>query len=826
MKNFRQKIVSSFVLTFVSLTLSISTVAQESIDIQALWAQLQNPTFERGQIAAVEGIVIKRDVATLTLIGGQLALAQPVVAHLGEEGRAFAAAFKGRGRLHFAPSLPMEKQQLKFHSKQEVLETEFTEAVFLFTDATSEELTGQLTFKTGDPASLQKLYANRNKRWTKYGLNWEPRLLKSLFSSHPGRYDLFVAELKTKGHGWLTLIVDAADPEQVELVRFDSGRRARDIWAKFPVGNTRPQDAFADPLAHHDYRITQYALDVTVEGNTNLIGRADVSLDLKREGERVLLFLLDPNLRVTEVATEKGQTLGFFQPVDPKDDFFLGDYLAVISPDPFSPGPVLLHFRYSGKRLIRKVGDGNFFCQSFGWYPTYSLGRYSITINEFVGKSDFQIYLRVPKRYDAVVVGTKVGEEMDGDYKLTQWQSDIPLRVAGFAYGDYKIVTEKSGETEIQVYANKQPDDFMRSIEVSAGGSLPTLDGNRLAGSTLGSLSPSGMAKTMLTEIGNSLRVMEDYFGPYPYKKLAVSNIPFSFGQGWPSLLYLSQLSFLDSSQRHQLGIKDHVRLTHFFRAHETSHQWWGHVVGWKSYHDQWLSEGFAEFSGNLYTLFRKDPKEYVRLLKKSRVNLLSKDRKGAVYDQIGPIYAGRRLSSKDHRGGYSVIVYEKGGWVLHMLRMMLFEPRNPNDPDARFKVMMKDFTKTYFNQAASTEDFKAIVEKHMLPSMDVDRNGTMDWFFDSWVYGTGIPKYEFKYTITPGPQSGQYLLKGMLKQTNVRDDFKMVVPLYFHQGRGSVRGGWLTARGPETPFETVLGFKPDKVTINDLEEVLAVVKQ
>lgn len=330
MKNFRKVLLSVLVATLAISSLPGVMQAQEPIDINALWAQLQTPTFEGGQIAAVEGTVIKRDVATLTLHNGQLVLARPVAARPGEEGRTFAAAFKGRGKLHFAPSLPMEKQQLKFHSKHEILETEFSEAVFLFTDATSEELTGQLTFQTGDPANLQKLYANRNKRWTKYGLNWEPRLLKSLFSSHPDRYDLFVAELKTKDHGWLTLIVDANDPEQVELVQFDSGRRARDIWAKFPAGNARPQDAFADPLGHHDYRITQYDLDVTVEKNTNLRGQADVSLDLKREGERVLLFQLDPNLRVTEVATEKGQTLSFFQPKDPKDNFFLGDYLVVV----------------------------------------------------------------------------------------------------------------------------------------------------------------------------------------------------------------------------------------------------------------------------------------------------------------------------------------------------------------------------------------------------------------------------------------------------------------------------------------------------------------
>ena len=50
--------------------------------------------------------------------------------------------------------------------------------------------------------------------------------------------------------------------------------------------------------------------------------------------------------------------------------------------------------------------------------------------------------------------------------------------------------------------------------------------------------------------------------------------------------------------------------MTDFFRGHESSHQWWGHRVGWKSYHDQWLSEGFAEFSGLFYVQYRENMKE------------------------------------------------------------------------------------------------------------------------------------------------------------------------------------------------------------------------
>ena len=799
--------------------------AQSPDSATAAWAALASPCVDPSRIATVERLELNRDAARLTLVNGQLALGQALPDPEGN-GRTFFAAFRGGGRLRLAPTLPLEKQQLALHSGQETLETEFTEAVFVFTDNTGDELAGQVRFAAGDTANFQKLFDDRAERWRRYGLNWEPRLLKALLAADSSRHALFVAEVKTSRHDWLTLVVDAADPEQVELQQFDPGRYSLNVWTKFPAGERTPHEAFADPVAHHEYRLSRYTLDVTVEGNADVSGQADVELDLRREGERVLLFSLDPNLRVSQVAFADGRPLAFFQPEEPKDRFFLGNYLVVVAPEPLSPGPLAFRLSYAGKRIVRKVGAGNFFCQSFGWYPSYGMGRVALTVNEFADRYDFDITLRVPKRYEAVATGERIEESRGDKYLVTRWKSEVPLAVAGFAFGDYRVHKEPRSGAQIEVHANKQPDDVLRGIEIFASGDSSLNPSASPPPMAMGSLSPSRLAPEMAAEVGNSLQVFEKYFGPYPYKKLAVSDIPFSYGQGWPGLLYISALSFLDSTQRHQLGIDDHVQLTDYFRAHEVSHQWWGHAVGWKSYHDQWLSEGFADFSGILYTLYRRDSKEYLRLLRDNRTQLQQKDRAGAVYEQIGPVYAGLRLSSANHPGGYGVVVYNKGGWILHMIRMMLHDPRNPQDPDHRFIAMMQDFTRTFYNQPASTEDFKVILEKHMIPGMDLDRNGRMDWFFDSWVYGTGIPQYKLDFSLTPHPsESGKFLLKGLLRQSGVPDGFRTIVPLFLHQGGNFIRAAWLNARGPETPFEILLPFRPAKVTINEWEDILAVVK-
>ena len=88
-------------------------------------------------------------------------------------------------------------------------------------------------------------------------------------------------------------------------------------------------------------------------------------------------------------------------------------------------------------------------------------------------------------------------------------------------------------------------------------------------------------------------------------------------------------------------------------------------------------------------------------------------------------------------RTGFDVtrkLIYPKGAYILHMLRMMMWTAQTG---DQNFKDMMHDFVQSYSGHAATTEDFKAIVEKHMTPDMQRIGNGKMDWFFEEYIYGT-----------------------------------------------------------------------------------------
>ncbi len=253
---------------------------------------------------------------------------------------------------------------------------------------------------------------------------------------------------------------------------------------------------------------------------------------------------------------------------------------------------------------------------------------------------------------------------------------------------------------------------------------------------------------------------------------------------------------------------------------HEVAHQWWGHIIGWASYHDQWLSEGFADFSASLYLqTTEKQPDKYLTFWKRNQEQILNKNEFGKRPNDAGPIWMGLRLNTFKTQRAYNNMVYPKGGYVLHMLRWLMYDRKTK---DENFKTMMRDFVKSEFNRNVSTERFKFYVEKHMTPAMDLDGNKRMDWFFNQWVYGTEVPRYRLDYTLTEA--DGKPLLTGKVTQSEVSPNFKMSVPLYLDFDGNIVRLGEARVTGNSTTpeFKIALPQKPKRVLMNYHYDVLA----
>jgi hypothetical protein len=156
-----------------------------------------------------------------------------------------------------------------------------------------------------------------------------------------------------------------------------------------------------------------------------------------------------------------------------------------------------------------------------------------------------------------------------------------------------------------------------------------------------------------------------------PSNRISILGNP---GPTW--FIFLSPLTPI----RHRDGCSSDInnKFTGFVQEvtpHEVSHQWWGHAVGWASYHDQWLSEGFAEFSAGLFLQqgvagdWRKD---YIEFWERLRQRLLEKNNFGVAPNDAGPLWMGLRLMSPRSMDAYQNVTYPKGAYVLQMLRSMM----------------------------------------------------------------------------------------------------------------------------------------------------------
>jgi aminopeptidase N len=103
---------------------------------------------------------------------------------------------------------------------------------------------------------------------------------------------------------------------------------------------------------------------------------------------------------------------------------------------------------------------------------------------------------------------------------------------------------------------------------------------------------------------------------------------------------------------------------------------------------------------------------------------------------------------------------------------------------DQNFKATMQDFVKTYTGRAATTEDFKTTLEKHLTPEMAALGGGKMDWFFDEYVYGTALPTYSMQSSFDKDA-NGDVVFTFKATQSNVTDTFRMLVPIYLEMADG-----------------------------------------
>jgi hypothetical protein len=633
--------------------------------------------------------------------------------------------------------------------------------------------------------------------------NLEADVLTDLYNPHaPG---FFSAYFHGRKHADLRFHVrprgafpELATPEEVGVINLDPEATQEGIWYLSHLGKEINAHTANSDENNRVVQADHYKIDTTIAKNDHFAASTGVQFHAVTDGDRVIKFSLLPNLRVGRVSTG-GQDVAFIQEEKKEDASFY-----VVMPEPMAKDSAHeLLIEYSGDKVVHKEGGGNF---SVGaresWYPN---------INTFRDHARYDLTFKVPKQYTLVSVGDLEKQWNEKDTACTHWVSDMPIAIAGFNYGSFKEkkLTDKDSGFVTEGYANTEPPDALAMAKDNPA---------------VGSLAPSNMMDLPMGEAQVAERIYDMWFGKSEFKHVSVTQQPeFNFGQSWPTLVYLPLWAYLDPTQRYMLLNRIEQGLTDFIdevTPHEVSHQWWGHMVGWSTYHDQWLSEGFATFSAGLYLqLTEKTPDKYQKYWQNARQYLLEKNNYGNRRNDAGPVWLGQRLDSAHNQSAYDAVVYRKGAYVLHMLRMMMWDPK---EGDKAFIDMMHDFVSTFMNQNASTESFERIAEKHMTPAMRITASGKLDWFFYQWIYATPVPRYKLDYTLTDA-DGGKCLLKATVTQSEVPQSFLMPVPMYVDLDGRVVRIGSVAIQGSSSSKEIqlMLPKRPKKVMVNYWHDIL-----
>lgn len=766
-----------------------------------------------------ENATLPLDVGTFVFKAGTLTFLAPV------NGMQTGAVFVGQGHFTLKPLVAIDKQEIVRRSGGETVEEDFSEVVFRFTNGLYPRLAKVGSKQVDTPPQAEQAlqrWRSRMRHRHEAPEGFTQAVLEDenidnvdadmLAAIHNPRHPPFInAYMSGAPHKDLRFFIRTRvgavpqldSPEEVALVNCNGSGMDDGIWySQHLYGELKAQTA----NSREDRRLfatRRYVIETTVGKNNHFFSRETIFFEPLVEGERVLKFGLLPTLRVSRVVDEDGKDLHFIQE-NKKED---GSFYAVLDAALPLKKEHSLTIEYGGDKVLYDAGGGSYYVGAReSWYPN---------LNGFGEKALYDLTFKVPRSNVVISVGKLQGESTEEGFAVSHWVTEVPVAVAGFNYGKYQKLDIADTITHYNIsgyYIQDLPDNLAR-----------------FRNGPLGSMAPRSMTNYALEQARAQMQLCTLYFGKAPYGNVAITEQPnFNFGQSWPSLVYLPISAYIDSTQRWMLFGHIDNNFSGFVQEvtpHEVAHQWFGHSVGWASYHDQWLSEGFADFAAGLFLEEAVGPKwqkDYLEYWDRQKRRILEKNNFGVAPNDAGPLWLGLRLISPHSEQAYQGITYSKGAYVLLMLKSMMYnEQAKGANPNQAFMDMMHDFMESHQNAPASTESFQSIAEKHITKAMDLQGNGKLDWFFHEWVYDTKVPRYEFKYDIKP--EGSGAVVRMEITQSEVDANFAMLVPVFGDFGQGMMRLGQLGVVGNATKTAIFhLDRAPKKMALNYYKDVLA----
>jgi hypothetical protein len=650
------------------------------------------------------------DVKNLVITAPDLTLSLPV-------GQAFlsktrdgptAVVLLGRGRLEFSPKAESERGQVRIFSGAEVLKTDFS-VVFLRVppnEFAERIAAAALTPRAVvDPRHLRRAsqaFETYLPKSFQLGLD---DLSSARWSLTPSSND-FVAEIVTARHGALTYARSNAEPEDVSLF---NRRTHRNIAAYPSDAKLATRGRFFSEDDRRDYDVTRYEIETSfAPDRLRIDGTAKLSIRTRSSYFSTLTLRLADSLVVRSVTSPQfgrllhlrvlGQNnvlVGFPATVVAETDLELViTYGGRLPPQGFDREAVTVEQDRQEEAIQIPVEPQFLYSNRSYWYPQAPVTDYATA----------SLTITVPGEFDVVASGT------------LQAPATI-LPAAPGARPRKKFVFEAA-----------QPTRYLSCL-VSRFVSTPAVplklrdDVEPLALSVMANPRQLSKARALGDKAADILKYYGSLMADAPYESftLALTESDLPGGHSPSYFVVLKQ----PLPQSPFVWANDPVSFHNypsFFIAHELAHQWWGQAIGWKNYHEQWLSEGFAQYFAALYADRERGPEQFASVLRQMR-------RWAIEMSPQGPVYLGYRLGHlKDDGRVFRALVYNKGAMVLHMLRRLM--------GDEAFFAGLRDFYATWRFSKAGTDDFRVAMEKA--------GGRPLERFFERWIYSAAIPTVHF----------------------------------------------------------------------------------
>jgi hypothetical protein len=660
-------------------------------------------------------------------------------------------ALLGDGTMTFSPGPPEERGQVRLFSGAETIDTSFT-AVFVRLNPFEfdQQLKSQLTASVPvDARALRRAQVVFDEEIGKsFSLDLRD-LSRENWSLLPQPGD-FVAEVRTRRYNTLTFARSLAQPEDVTL--FHRGRQ-RNIASYASEVKLSSRGRFFNEDELVEYDVLDYTLDATFSPERGwLDGQARLKIRIKAYALAALTLRLANDFNVTSITSDKLGRLMFLR-VRNQNDVVVNlpsavprdlemtltvAYAGPIQTQPIDQESVGVDDQGRGAQRSDDLPfvppEPNWlFSNRSHWYPQNQVTDFATALVRFNLPADYKIIASGIEAVESPIVTAAASSAGAGRVTYI-YEAKQPIRYIGAIISRFTRADRASVALDVPGARN--------TVTLAVDAVRRQLDRGR----------------DVVPTAAEIIRLYASLIGEPPYDAFTIAMVenerPGGHSPGYFAVLN-NPLPITPWTPRHDPAAFNNF--PEFYLAHEIAHQWWGQAVGWKNYHEQWLSEGFAQYFAAMYAKERRGDSAFKDVLRTLRRWAMDQT------DQ-GPVYLGYRLGHiKGDSRVFRAIVYDKGAAVLHMLRRWIGD-------EAFFRGLQRYYRENKFKKAG-TEDLQR--------AMEAETGRSLERFFERWIYAAGMPRV--RYTTTIDSQDA------ILRFEQVGDVYDVPVTVTLHYGDKSV---------------------------------------